>query len=272
MSYPIIKHGEVISQDIITTVKMRFITVTRAINKEFWNLQDDTSHSFYVGSYGRGTAIDTSDIDILVELPRIEYDRHDVLKGNGQSRLLQAIRSSMQITYPRSDIRADGQVVKIAFSDGIRFEILPAFRTTNYLGQDDTYIYPDSNMGGNWRSTNPIAEQEAMKMKNRSTNGLLIDTCKHFRRVRDDRFSSYTLSGIVIDSFVYAAMGSWSWLQDGEKSSAARGDYEKFLYDYLNQYSTYRMPFKLTAPGSNQPVDSISSIECLHKVVAYIAS
>lgn len=27
------------------------------------------------------------------------------------------------------------------------------------------YTYPDTNMGGNWRSTNPKAEQEAMKIK-----------------------------------------------------------------------------------------------------------
>lgn len=271
MSYSVIKHGEVISRDIINTVKIRYETVTRAINREFWNLQSDTSHSLLVGSYGRGTAIDTSDIDVLVELPKSEYDRYDIVKGNGQSRLLQAGRSAVQTAYPRSDIRADGQVVKIAFSDGIRFEVLPAFRNTNYWGQSDTYIYPDSNMGGNWRSTNPKAEQDAMKTKNSSSNGLLFDTCKHFRRVRDERFSSYHLSGIVIDSFVYAAMGSWQWKRDGDTSSAAHGDYEKVLSDYLNQHSSYWMPLTLTAPGSNQPVDTTSSIECLKKVVAYIS-
>lgn len=272
MSCSVIKHGEVISREIISTVKNRYETVTRAINREFWDLQSDTNHSLLVGSYGRGTAINTSDIDVLVELPKSEYDRYDIVKGNGQSRLLQAVRSAIQTTYPRSDIRADGQVVKIAFSDEIRFEILPAFRSVNYWSQSDsTYTYPDSNMGGNWRSTNPKVEQDAMKTKNSSSNGLLFDTCKHFRRVRDDKFSSYHLSGIVIDSFVYAAMGTWQWTREGDSSSAAHGDYERVLSDYINQHSSYWMPLTLTAPGNNQTVDTASSIECLKKVVSYIA-
>jgi len=101
MSYYVTKHGEVISREIISTVKTRYETVTRSINREFWNLQSDTSHSMLVGSFGRGTAIDTSDIDVLVELPKSEYDRYDNVNGNGQSRLLQAVRSAIQTAYPQ---------------------------------------------------------------------------------------------------------------------------------------------------------------------------
>ena len=270
MSYPVIKRGEVISRDIISTVKTRYETVTRAMNREFWNLQSDSQHSMLVGSYGRGTAINTSDIDVLVELPKTEYDRYDIVKGNGQSRLLQSVRSAIQTAYPRSEVRADGQVVKIAFTDGIRFEVLPAFRSINYWGQNDIYTYPDSNMGGNWRSTNPKAEQDTMKEKNESSNGLFFDTCKHFRRVRDENFSSYHLSGIVIDSFVYSAIGNWQWPREGNSSSAAHGDYERILSSYLNPHSLYLLPLALTAPGSNQTIDTASSIEGLKKVVYYI--
>ena len=101
--------------------------------------------------------------------------------------------------------------MKINFSDGMFFEILPAFKNW-----DGSYRYPDTNMGGNWRSTNPKAEQDAMKNKNISSNGLLFDTCKHLRYVRDNYFRSYHLSGIVIDSFVYQAIGNWRWLSSGE--------------------------------------------------------
>ena len=271
MSCPVKNHGEVISRDTIKAVRNRLKTVTLAMNREFWNMENDSQHSLLVGSYGRGTAIDTSDVDVLVELPKSEYDRFDDVKRNGQSRLLQAVRSAIQTTYPRSDIRADGQVVKILFSDGMKFEILPAFRNVDLWGQTDTYTYPDTNMGGNWRSTNPKAEQEAMKSKNNSTNGLLFDTCKHFRLVRDDRFSSYYLSGIVIDSFVYAAMSEWQWTLEGNTSTAADGDYERVLLNYLNRHTSYRTSLTLTAPGSNQIVNTDSSIECLKKVIFYIA-
>ena len=69
MSDYIKKRGEVIDQGIRSTISKRYHTVTAAINKEFWGISCDTQNSFYVGSYGRGTAIDTSDIDILVVLP-----------------------------------------------------------------------------------------------------------------------------------------------------------------------------------------------------------
>ena len=37
-------------------------------------------------------------------------------------------------------------------SEGMFFEILPAFKNG-----DGSYRYPDTNMGRNWRSTNPKA-------------------------------------------------------------------------------------------------------------------
>ena len=90
-------------------------------------------------------------------------------------------------------------------------------------------------MGGNWKSTNPKAEQEAMKKKNDSSNGLLQATCRHFRYIRDRYYSSYHLSGIVIDSFVYVAMGNWKYLEPGESGTASAGDYERLLKDYLDR-------------------------------------
>lgn len=270
MSDYVKKRGEVIEQDIRSTISRRYHTVISAVNREFWNISSNTQNSFYVGSYGRGSAIDTSDIDILVVLPESVYLKYDVIKGNGQSRLLQAVRQAIMTSYPRSEIRADGQIVKINFSDGMKFEILPAFKKTDWFGNwDGTYKYPDTNMGGNWRSTNPKAEQEAMRTKNYSSKGLLLDTCKHLRFVRDNYFSSYHLSGIVIDSFVYHAIGGWRWTEPGSTSSAACGTYENALLDYLNHNSMCGI-LNLTAPGSGENVSTENSLECLGKVVNYI--
>lgn len=255
------QHGEVIPQTTRNLISQRYHTVTKAINKEFWNSISDTLHSLYVGSYGRNTAIDTSDIDILVELPSHLFDHYNNLSSNGQSRLLQAVRNAILNAYPRSDIRADGQVVKIAFSDGMYFEIVPAFKNW-----DGSYKYPDTNSGGNWRSTNPKAEQEAMAQKNRSSNGLLYDTCRHIRFIRDNDFSSYHLSGIVIDSFAYEAIRDWRWLNSGESSSQPIGTYEKVLLDYYNQHGI-RWGQSILAPGSNDIVSTSSSYECLGKVL-----
>lgn len=264
MSDRVQKYGERIPQDTRNLVSRRYHTVTKAINNEFWNSTSDTLHSLYVGSYGRNTAIDTSDIDILVELPSILFDHFNNLNGNSQSRLLQAVRNSILNSYPKSDVRADGQVVKIAFSDGMDFEIVPAFKSWN-----GSYKYPDSNTGGSWKSTNPKAEQEAMAQKNRSSNGLLYDTCRHIRFIRDNNFSSYHLSGIVIDSFVYEAIENWRWLNSGESSSQPSGTYEQVLLDYYNQHGI-SWGMSINAPGSNDTVSTSSSYECLGKALRYM--
>ena len=249
MSYYVKKSEEIISNEYRKSISSRYQTVTRAVNLEFRDSDSYTANSLYVGSYGRGTAIDTSDIDILVELPESEYYRYDYTRGNGQSRLLQAVRHAIQNSYPRSDIRADGQVVKITFSDKMKFEILPAFKQLDYQ-ENVIYKYPDTNMGGNWRSTNPKAEQNAISQKDASSNGLLRDTCKHLRRVRDEHYSSYHLSGIVIDSFVFAAIGNWRWSSSGVQS-AYQGAYERVLLDFFSN-NIFWMNIK--APGSGQEV------------------
>lgn len=250
-------------------ISQRYHKIVKAINQEFWNSNSDQLHGLYVGSYGRGTAISTSDIDILVELPRFEYYHYDRLKGNGQSRLLQAVKNCIFIPYPRSSIHSDGQVVVIQFSDGIKFELLPAFKEIDYWG-NVSYVYPDSNMGGNWRSTNPKKEQEAMRAKNciDQSNGLLFDTCKYLRFIRDEYFSSYHLSGIVIDSFVYQVIGMWHWRRSSENSSSSGETFEDILfrsYNSLTMNGVYAPT--LYAPGSNTAIDSSNSYICLGKVL-----
>lgn len=261
------KRGEIINLEQRKTISDRYKRITKAINLEFWGIDSDTAHSFYVGSYGRGTAVDTSDIDILVELPNKDYERFDAYQSNGQSRLLQAVKAAILSTYPNSEVRPDGQVVKVIFSDGIKFEILPAFKHYDFWGDwNGAYDYPDSNMGGRWLSTNPKAEQDAMKQKNIESNGLLFDTCRHMRQIRDTHFSSYHLPGIVIDSFAFHFIGSWRWLNPGEESTQPSGTYEKNLYNTCPSFA-----FTLAAPGSGMDVDTSKCIDILNKVLEYMS-
>ena len=261
-----------IDQEWRSTISCRYKAVTKAFNSMFWESNSETAHSRYVGSYGRGTAIQSSDLDILLELPPEEYPRFDKTKWNGQSRLLQAVKQSIEKHYSLSDIRADGQVVKIKFSDGMKFELLPAFKEQDCFGDfTGTYAYPDSNMGGYWRSADPITEQQAMSVKNgdANTRGLLVDTCKHIRHIRDTFFKSYHLSGIVIDSFVYDAIGDWHWMREGETSQCPQGSYEQRL---LNHYNTIQRQIPcLSAPGSAAIIDASNSMECFGKVLHKIA-
>ena len=265
------RDNHTIDSDTRSLISKRYKTITKAVNGDFWNSNSETAHSRYIGSYGRGTAINVSDLDVLIELPNSEYEHFTSLSGNGPSRLLQAMKKAIQDTYPRTYIHGDGQVVVVNFSDGMKFEILPAFQHLNGWGNwDGTYIYPDSNMGGNWLTTEPIAEQNAMVKRNgySESNGLLFDTCKHIRYVRSEYFSSYHLSGILIDSFVYSAIGGWHWLRDGEERSSGNSVlYEQALLNHYN--SSYS--WMVFAPGSGSQVKG-DDWEVLGKVLKKMVS
>ena len=114
-------------------------------------------------------------------------------------------------------------------------------------------------------TTQPKAEQNAMAEKNGYfySNGLLFDTCKHIRSIRASYFSSYHLSGILIDSFVYSAIGDWHWLRDNEQRYNGQVSYEQVLLDrYNGSYSTM-----VYAPGSAIKVDASGDWEVLGKVL-----
>ncbi len=272
MSSPVIKGAHVIDSETRSIISLRYKRMTKAVNLAFWNSESDMAHSLYVGSYGRGTAIETSDLDVLMELPSEEYFHYTSLRGNGQSRLLQVVKNAVLDTYPLTKIRGDGQVVVVEFSDGMVFEILPAFKNITAWGWDGTYKYPNTHMGGRWLSTNPKAEQEKMKEINEISNGLLYDTCKHVRYVRDNFFYNYDLSGILIDSFVSQCIGGWHFLREDEIHVGNVETYEEMLYRKYNAMSINGLAIcSIYAPGSNDYVDSHRGWEALGKVLRYIA-
>src|SRR5438270_9464142 len=140
-------------------ISYRYRAITRRLNTDFWSTTSETAHSLYVGSYGRNTAIGGfSDLDMLFQLPYTEYLRYSAYSTNGQSALLQIVRKSIEKTYSKTSIRTDGQVILVPFTDGITFEVVPAF-----VNDDNSYTFPDANSGGRWRTTNPRAEISAIR-------------------------------------------------------------------------------------------------------------
>lgn len=187
------------------TISIRYKAITRRLNTDFWETTSDTSHSLYVGSYGRNTAIGGfSDLDMVFELPSALYYQHDAHQGNGQSTLLQAVRSSMQKTYSTSSVGADGQVVTVSFQDGITFEVVPVF-----VNQAGSYTFPDANDGGRWRTTNPRAEIQAIRDRNAECNANLIPLCRMMRAWKG-RWD-VPIGGLLIDTLAYQFIENYEY-------------------------------------------------------------
>jgi predicted nucleotidyltransferase len=161
----------------VTDISNRAKQITRRINFDFRQIDSDSRFRLFVGSYGRGTDIHVSDIDMLVELPYHVYQQYNAYQNNGQSALLQAVRDSIKNTYSTTHLRGDGQVVKLNFQDGICFEILPAFLNDDMM----SFTYPDTNNGGSWETTNPRAEINEVNSANNKWNNNLKRLCRMTR-------------------------------------------------------------------------------------------
>lgn len=185
------------------TIATRSGNITRRLNTDFWSTTSDTSHSLYVGSYGRNTAISGfSDVDLIFQLPYSVYKQYDEYSGNGQSALLQSVKTSIERTYSTTNIRADGQVIQVPFTDGINFEVVPAFDN-----KDGSFTFPNANDGGSWRTTNPRPEIKAIRDRNAAVNGNLIPLSRMMRDWRD-RWS-VPIGGLLIDTLAYQFIETW---------------------------------------------------------------
>lgn len=187
-----------------STISMRYKAITKRLNTDFWGSNSEINHSRYVGSVGRGTAIKgISDIDMLMQLSKQEYDKYNAYISNGQSALLQAVKNSIKKTYPTTDIGGDGQVVVVQFTD-MKFEVLPAFIT-----EDGYYLHPDSNNGGSWRKTDPITEIQAINDMNQKYTAKVKHLAKMARAWKEK--CNVSIPGILIDTLAYNFIDTWEY-------------------------------------------------------------
>ena len=225
------------------TISSRYRAITHRLNTDFWNTTSETSHSLYVGSYGRKTAIQGfSDLDMVFELPSNLYYQYDRYNGNGQSALLQAVRNSMQKTYSTSKIGADGQVVVVGFQDGITFEVVPVF--ANKAG---SYNYPDSNAGGSWKTTNPKPEIEAIRTRNSACKGNLVPLCRMMRSWKQKW--GILIGGLLVDTLAYQFIVGW---ENKDKSFLYYDFMCRDFFGWMAVQSSEQEYWK--APGSGQYV------------------
>jgi len=225
------------------SISDRYELITRRLNLEYWNTDSRTAHSFYTGSYGRGTAIGSvSDIDMLMRLPYEVYTRINQHQGNGQSALLQEVRRAIQKTYSVTDVGADGQVVTVPFNDGITFEVLPAF-----VNDDGSYTFPDSNTGGSWRSTNPKPEIEAIDAMDKQCNYNLKMLCRMGRAWKLQW--SVPIGGLLIDTLAHYFIRTYT---HRDKSFLYYDLFSRDFFDYVRQQSETQQYW--LSPGANQYV------------------
>lgn len=220
--------------------------IAKKLNAYYYDLDKDASaHLYIVGSVGRDTAVKgSSDLDIIFDLPSSVYKRFNDYETNGQSALLQEVKTVMQERYPKTKMRGDGQVVVIEFTK-YTVELVPAF-----LQSDDRFKYPDTHDGGSWKYTDPMKEQEECANCEECSTGNYYNFCHIMRNWKNT--IGFEFGGLLIDTLVYN-----HFLDNSNYSDKGYEDYLTILqnlFDYLKGLDKDQNYW--LAVGSNQHVNN----------------
>jgi hypothetical protein len=244
------RNAYMITQEVTGSISYRYKRLTRQLNSTFWNTDSESSHSRYIGSYGRDTAArGVSDIDVYFQLPVSVYQQYNGYLVNGQSALLQAVRNSIGNTYPTTSLRGDGQVVVIPFTDSITFELLPGF-----ANKDGSITFPDANGGGCWRTCNPTAEMNAFAARNTEANHNLKAIGRMARVWKEQ--NGVNMNGMLIDTLAYNFIDTWAYK---DKSYMYHDYLVRDFFLYLSRIDSAQE--RWSAPGSGSWVRRTGGFE-----------
>ena len=165
---------------------------------------------------------------MIFAIPSWEFSRIDAIVHNKQSYLLQEVKDVLLGTFPNTDIRGDGPVVKVPFST-YEFEVCPVFQL-----KDGSFINAHTKNGGRWGHTHPAAEINWLntvdaRSSNKATH--LVRMLKAWQRECNVDIRSIcleTLAILFIDQWRYRDQVTLVW-------------YDWMMRDFFNwahQYST----------------------------------
>lgn len=235
---------ENIQPNNIDTMKVTVGEIAKKLNKSYYNLdKDNTSNMYIVGSVGRETAIKgVSDLDLIFDLPNETFKKFDAYTSNGQSALLQEVKGILVERYPKTKISGDGQVVVIEFTNYI-VELVPGFKQS-----DDSFKYPDTNNGGSWRITKPLAEIAESKRMSEETDKNFKYIANMLRAWKNKQ--GFKFGGLLIDTLTCNFLN-----KNEEYKNISFDDYfemSKELFKYLKDLNKDQKYWY--ALGSNQEV------------------
>lgn len=241
--------------DNVDKIHGRRNEITKLLNKEFRDSESEGSNRFYIGSFGRNTAIrGVSDLDLLYILPPSSKETY--LKDSGSQKALERVRSAVLARYPATSVRVDRLVVVVQFQN-FRFEIQPVFDD-----EDGKFLRPDT-YADEWKVVNPRAEIEAFSEVNRDRSGAPRRLARLARAWK--RKTGVEMNGLLIDTMVFRFFDQEASVYDFSSDP----DYVvRDFFDFLGKQpkqTTFR------AMGSGQVIDVSKNFQAKAKKASKLA-
>ncbi len=242
--------------------------VGECLNRKYYQGGFIPENVVLVGSYGKKTAIrPTTDVDMLYFLPYEVFQRFNNYSVGGQSALLQEIKNSLMITFPTTEMRADGQVVQVKYGS-YEFEVVPAFAWS-----DGIYIC-DTRNGGSWKKTDPYAEVAQIDRADEISRGSARPLIKYFKAWK--RSKSVDIKSIAIEiavcDFFFKYPNLDKYLNEIGRNTSAFWWHDWFVVDCFQHLLAHQQA-RIAGTGENIPIGGcwFSKAKTAHEI-AKIAS
>ena len=206
----------------------KYTGVCKNLYNKYCSGNYDEGCKFLFGSYKTKTNVrpltEDQDVDVLFKIPKETFEKFDAYESNGQSALLQEVRTTLQEKYTTTDkIKAWGKVVLVQFAENHHnVEVLPA-----YEQEDKTFLIPNSEDGGSWETFDPRAEVKKFEDSNEKTQGLTRNLCKMLKswahNTTSMAYKSYKRMNDVI-----------SFLDIHYSSGKGDFSYSKIVFDFFD--------------------------------------
>ncbi|MFJ6680103.1 hypothetical protein ACIQLK_13395 [Microbacterium sp. NPDC091382] len=220
----------------------RAMSCATALTNHFYGDKDSSEFLTLIGSTVKDTCIrPISDIDLVFHLPAGTYTQYDAYAGNGQSALLQEVRSAIAKRYPDTVIKGDGPVVMVQFASGPAVEVVPGVLYSDASILDIDCSVPITRDGGKWEATDYGAHFDAFHEVDRARSrqmARLMRYAKAWRREKSAVIRSIMLEVMAVDFFN-------EWDTPRAQTSHTYDDWlvRDFLgYMIRNQDTTYQLP------------------------------
>jgi len=187
----------------------------------------DGSTKLLIGSYGKNTNVRPArDVDVIFKMPWDEYIESSSTY-NVQSRLLQRVKNILEEKYPDTDIKGDGPVVVVNFSNEHFIEVVPAFEFSD-SGQ---FFIPDTSEGGSWKLVDPRAEISQVSNSDSRSDGNTRNLIRMLKKWQDT--CSVPIKSLVLE------LRAINFLKNYEYYDRSSMYYDWMIRDYFSELPDY---------------------------------
>lgn len=178
--------------------QIKYNGVCKKLHNSYFDSDYNGNTKLLIGSYGKRTNIRPArDIDVIFKMPEDKFEQYDDHSSNGQSNLLNKIKSILEEKYSSSSIKVFGKVVVVEFADpNHNVEVLPSFEQ-----EDGKFKIPNSVNGGVWELWDPRCEIKKIDDSDSSNSGItrkLIRMIKKWEEKCSVKLKSYKIEEAVL--------------------------------------------------------------------------